>query len=304
MAGVLLVTAVSGVWADALAEVEKALTLDEHDQQVLLKSKDGTRTVEEPGFYLMMSRVAALPALSEAEWGRLDSPAVANLAKFPHRYRYAPVRLSMRVYRIVKLTVEKGTITGGPYWPADKPIYAIHGVNAETDAEHQYNEPLVVYSAVLPPALPDKAIVDGDKTDYASGPPYRLAGVFYKTIETMDEGSPDGQRTWRTYPVVLAWQWERQQAKLDAGGARPLLSGIVVLGCVLGVAVFVMVKRRAKAAKGPKGAAVRFGEYQPLRDLEAERTGEKSEDDLVDDALVEAAKTYRNEHGLDEERKG
>ena len=302
MAGVLLVTAVSGVWADALATVEETLTISERDKQVLLKSKDGTRTVEEPGFYLLMSRVAGLPQLSEAEWSRLDSPAVANLTKFPNRYRYAPVRLTMRVYRIVKLTVEKGTITGGPYWPVDKPIYAIHGVNAEADAEHQYNEPLVVYSPVLPPELPEKRVVDGDQTDFASGPTYRLAGVFYKVIETMDEGSPDGKRYWREYPVVLGWQWHREKARLGETGANQVLSGIIVLGCVLAVALFVMFKRRAKAAKGPKGQGVSFGDYTPLRDLEAERDGVEVEEP-VDDALVDAAKTYRDEHGLDGEKK-
>ena len=273
----LLLTAAVG-HADTVQEIDEAVTLTERDKQVLLNVKDGTRTVEEAGFWLMMTKVADLPSLKGEEWQRLDGPAPENLIKRTDRYRYLPLRFEMRVYRIYALSVAKGTMSGGPYWPAERPLYAIHGETAPPKGQPGAVLPIVVFSGELPVDLPEPSLVAGSVTEYKDGPAYRVAGMFYKLIHEKDTGVEDAEgrtvRHLRRYPVLLAWQWEPQQATLRESGASQVLSGIVILLVLLGVAIFILLKRRTKKQK--KRTGLTFGDYEPLRDLLA------SEDEAVD----------------------
>ena len=299
---VLLLTAAVG-HADAVQEIDAAVALTERDKQVLGNVKDGTRTVEEAGFYLMMMKVADLPSLEGAEWQRLDGPAPENLIKHTDRYRYRTLRFEMRVYRIYTLSVAKGTISGGPYWPAERPIYAIHGETAPPKGQAGMARPIVVFSAELPVDLPEPSLVDGSVAEYEHGPAYRVAGVFYKLIEEMDTGvtSDDGRtvHNLRRYPVLLAWQWDPQQVTLRQSGASQVLSGVVILSVLLGVAIFILLKRRTKQYK--KNAPITFGDYEPLRDLLA---SEDENIDPVDPKLVRAVAeaTGQGPHKKDTDR--
>ena len=290
---VLLLTVAVG-HADTVQEIDAAVTLSERDKQVLGRVKDGTRTVEEAGFYLMMTKVADLPSLEGAEWQRLDGTAPENLIKRTDQYRYQPLRFQMRVYRIYSLSVFEGTITGGPYWPAERPMYAIHGKTAPPEGQPGVELPIVVYSGELPEDLPEPSLVDGSVAEYDQGPTYRVAGVFYKLIKQMDSGvtDEDGYTVTheRRYPVLLAWQWEAQRATLRQSGASPVLSGIVILSVLLGVAIFILLKRRTKHYK--KHAGVTFGDYEPLRDL---LSAEDEGIDPVDPDLVRAVEEATGE---------
>jgi LPXTG-motif cell wall-anchored protein len=298
----LLLTVAVG-HADTVQEIDAAVALTERDKQVLGNVKDGTRTVEEAGFYLMMTKVADLPSLVGEEWQRLDGPAPENLIKRTDRYRYMPLRFQMRVYRIYALSVAKGTITGGPYWPPERPIYAIHGETAPPKGQPGVALPIVVFSGELPEDLPEPSLVDGSVTEYDQGPAYRVAGVFYKLIEELDTGvTDDDGRTLhnlRRYPVLLAWQWEPQRASLPQTGANQVLSGIVILSVLLGVAIFILLKRRTKQYK--KNAPITFGDYEPLRDLLA---SEDENIDPVDPKLVRAVAeaTGQGPHKKDTDR--
>jgi hypothetical protein len=294
---VLLLAAVGH--ADTVQEIDEAVTLSERDKQVLSNVKDGTRSAEEAGFYLMMMKVADLPSLEGEEWQRLDGPAPENLIKRTDRYRYLPLRFEMRVYRIYTLTVANGTISGGPYWPAERPIYAIHGETAPPKGQPGVSLPIVVFSGELPVDLPEPSLVDGSVTEYSKGPAYRVAGVFYKLIHDMDTGveDDDGRTVYhlRRYPVLLAWQWEPQRASIRQSGASQVLSGVVILSVLLGVAIFILLKRRTKQYK--KNAPVTFGDYEPLRDLLA------SEDENIDPVDPQLVRAVQEATGADLHKK-
>ena len=71
---------------------------------------------------------------------------------------------------------------------------------------------------------------------------------------------------------------------------------IMGLFVVAGLVIFVFMKKRIRNS----GAVSRpgFSQYRPLRDMEAENDTENLP---VDKDLVDAARTYRKEHGYDDQ---
>ena len=100
--------------ATAIREIRAALRCSEREKQILAAVRDGGKTVEGNGFYMMMAKIAAFPALAPAALSELDAPAVNNLTRDPDRYRYQPMRLNIRVFYVMKLSVEDKTISSNP----------------------------------------------------------------------------------------------------------------------------------------------------------------------------------------------
>ena len=164
-----------------------AIKLTEKEKQVLASVRDGSKSVEENGFYMMMAKISAFPALGAEALEELDAPAIKNLTRDPDRYRYQPMRLNIRVFYVMKLSVEGKTISSNPYWPSEKPMWEIHATSA--DGPEPTAAPLIVYCAVPPPDLPqaNEKRMDG-RLAYKKSPRYVVAGIFYKYVERLDTG--------------------------------------------------------------------------------------------------------------------
>ncbi|MCD4825268.1 MAG: hypothetical protein K8S55_11750 [Phycisphaerae bacterium] len=284
---------------DALEIIEKSLEFTHREKQLLLKINDSSESVEENGFYMMMQKVSAFPKLPAEELNLLDLVAVRKLMRFPDRYRYQPVRLNIRVYAVTELTVDNRMMSSSPYWPSDKPMYLIHGTNA--DIKDKASEPVIIYSATPPPDLPAHAVkIDEYRTEYRDynnikSPQYTIAAVFYKHKRELDKA----KKQVREYPVLLAWQMERKKVALanksTADNLLKMIGALVALGLIV---AFLMVKRHI-AKKKRSQRDMTFGDYVPLRDLEEDEE-EELEDTAVDPDLTAAAAAYRKEHGMGE----
>ncbi len=269
--------------------IRKSLTFTDRERMILAGVRDGTASVEEAGFYMLMGKISKFPQFSQAESTQLDAPAYGNLLRQPGRYRYQPMRISVMIYQVEKLTVDDQKISATPYWPSDKPIWALYGLADGGDKD----QPLIIYSTVEPPNLsePSKVLHDG-RSEYKNGLRYDVNSVFFKLLEKIDA---DGKQV-RQYPAVLAWQLAGLPSSKTSPMISPILGSIIMMGVVLGLAVFIFLKKKIKAA--PKVWSERPISFTKTADMNENET---EEDNAVDPALAEAAKQYRQEHGLDEE---
>ena len=169
---------------DDLKTVYDSLEMTQADKDMTAKLHDDTEGFQENAFYWMMKKVASLPQLVPSDFARLDSPSYQNMLRSPERYRFLPVRMSVRVYTVQTLTREKYYLINSPFWNADKPIYRIFATNAAAGKMHE-EEPLMIFCDKLPPNLPDKfKQADHDVREYKSGPTYEMAGIFSNTPKT------------------------------------------------------------------------------------------------------------------------
>jgi hypothetical protein len=278
------------------------LELSEQDRQILTNVRDDTQGVEEAGFYMMLSKVAALPPLDAAAQRRLDSPAPANLLARPDAYRYQPLRLLVRVHTVTRLTTDRRhsdrLISPSPHWPSDQPIYQIHAVAVDPHSREALPEaPLKIYSPHLPPNLPDAGPGEDGFVEYGENVAaiYEIHAVFYKTIETLSRGSDDEPPQLRRYPVVLAWQWQRLSGHETLGAlGNYIITGVIALGLILAAAVFFFLRKRTKQTRAENSLWQR---YKPLRDEQPPAaTQEQPEpDETIDPDLAAAANDYRRQ---------
>ena len=298
-----------------IREINAALKLTEREKQILATVRDGSKSVEENGFYMMMAKISAFPALGPEALRELDAPAIKNLTRDPDRYRYRPMRLNIRVFYVMKLSVKGKTISSNPYWPSEKPMWEIHGTGAEGPPSAA--GPLIVYSAIPPPNLPeaDTKRPDG-RLAYQKGPRYVLAGIFYKYIEGLDTGD-EATKQQRKYPVVLAWEMRKLSQGPIKGPVNWILPGAIFLGLVLGVVVFVFLKRYIRRDKRRRDGLM-FSHYRPLREAPARRERKKparrerksapqdtgETDTQVDPDLIAAAAEYRPPGGSEKNPPG
>jgi hypothetical protein len=291
---ILMATAATArAGSDPAETIRRQLTLTDRHQRIVQAVQDHTDTVDENPFYLMMDLIAELPSVPDDQLPQFDAPAWSNLLREPDRYRFRPVRLRMRVYTVYTMTTQNGKISRSPYWPDEKPIYAIYGTNADAPADRQNDQPIVVYSPDRPPDIgppSDRNASGGDL--YKAGPVYSLLGVFYKLIETGDDASGGTAR--RTYPVVLAWQMDRQLSEQTSTLADKILAGAIGLGVLGGVAVFILLKKRIRQTRRTPKEII--GDLHRRRN---ETDADTDEEDLtVDGDLIDTVNTWRKEKGL------
>jgi hypothetical protein len=274
----------------ALDRVRTALVLSPKDKLLASSLHDGTDPAEQNGFYRVMRIVSELPALSEEELRRFDSPAWANLLREPDRYRLQPIRWTLRVYVVRKRTVGKG-LRANPYWPDDKPMYEIHATQEGSD-----DEPVILYAAAPPTDLPTpgETLADG-RMRYKTGPTFLAAGVF---LQWYTEASTDGAK--RKYPVILAWQFEPIKGAFGSFfGPIPKKEQLYMWGAsslvlIVAVGMFLFVRRRLRRPTAAQ-RGVEFRKYQPLRDEEPAETKVEN-DEFVDPDLSAAVEGYQRDH--------
>lgn len=263
-----------------LGEVLRALTLTEHQQQILTGVRDGLSSPESTGWYFMLAKLADLPEVPHDQWQRFDAPAPENLRQNPGRYRYQPLRMTVLVYGVQPLTVHNGQLTTSPYWPADKPIYAIF-CTADDDAR----TPLMLYAPQPPQGLPEPSEVTADGQQlFPRGPRFRTLAVFYNVIRRQSRGSEDAPAQQTDYPVLLAWQFRRASMTEGYSWRHFSFAGLLGVGIALFVAGFIYLKRQLRKDKGHEGGL--FRNYKPLRNAEDDEPVEGP----VDPDLVEAVR--------------
>lgn len=270
---------------DASTPSPTVLTLSPDEKQVLVTVHDETDWVAENAFFLLMSKVAAL---EQENWpSNLDSPAPANLIDRPDRYRYEPIAITVRIWRIMELSTANRRLRSNYYWPRDKTLYEIQATSALPPGPDgtPVGEPIILFADHKPLRLPKPTAAENGRYQYASGPEYRIEGLFYKTIRRPGEKD----NLMHTMPVILTVRAEptyRTFVHEKSGSLKAVMT--VLLGCGL-VAGYFFVKRhllgKRKATDRP-----RFSEYTPLRDSD-------DSEEPVDPALAAAAEQYRREHG-------
>jgi hypothetical protein len=254
--------------------------------------------------YIMLSKTAALPPVSDGKFQEFDRPAYASLLEDPTRYVRLPVRpiaMSVRVVRVYKLLPGGGGEMGfSEYWPREKPVWRIECLNAQAAAPAA--QPLIVLSTVDPGALlprPDqKHEGDGQPRieykgvgpSYAQLPLLELAGIFYKVHRTADE-----QGEQRDFPVVLAWHL----MKKGSGAASPRIAqaAIIFLVIVAGAALFIFFKRRLKrlASMRQERSALHRRLRRGMEMTEEERSRTDEEEAEIDLELKAAVEQFRKQ---------
>lgn len=275
--------------------IRSSLAFTDRERKVLAETIDGTQSVEEVGFYMLMGKIAKFPQLSAVQSKQLDAPAYGNLLALPNRYRFHPIRLSAWIYQVEKMTVDDQKISSSPYWPSEKPIWAIYGLAGDSE---NYDQPLIIYSTVQPPNLPkpSKILRDG-RFEYKNPLRYFVEGVYFKFLEKIDTD----KKQQRKYPVVLTWQLRAKPSPKASPMKKPLLGGIVLLGIALGLAIFIFLKKKLKTTKPIRHGISGFPHHYQQRDAEPDRDDDETEESHeVDPDLAAAAKQYRKEHRMDE----
>jgi len=250
--------------------------------------------------YIMLSKTAAIPSISDQRFAELDRPAYQTLLSDPLRYVRLPVQpvgLTVRVGRVRKLLPGKGEMGFSRHWPRERPVWRIECLNAA--AEKAADQPLIVLSTVDPmPLLPKpsgKAGREGSSiiAEYKGTPPHykqlpvlELAGIFFKVHRT------EAKEVERDYPVVLAWQLRKGAS---GAGMSTLASAVLLFIVVAAAAAFFLLRR------GIKRSARERAERHVLRRAgwqRAEMTGEEAageEKGEVDSDLKAAVEQYRKE---------
>lgn len=282
-------TAPASAPATNLDFVRSALRLSPRDALLLSAQRDGIDPAEQNGFYRLMRIVSDLPPLTAEEQRQLDSPAWANLVRRPKQYRLEPIRLTVRIYVVRRLTTGRG-LHSNPYWPDGKPVYELHAV-VDTAPE----EPLLLYAPRPPEDLgpPAETLPDG-RVRYSSAPPYQIAAVYLQSYaEVSVQSAQAGKREKRDYPVLLVWQIEPVRNRLGVWSGltgQTFWSGGILIALPAAAAGYFLLRQRMRRPAAP--ADRMFRHYRPLR--EETREGEKKEEP-VDPDLAEAVERYRRQ---------
>ena len=268
----------------SLEDIEKGLKLTENEQTALGAVTDADERWKETAFYMLLGRVSRLGELGAAELAKLDQPACRNLLRDPGRYRLQPIRLRVHVFRVEKLTPDKG-LGFSEFWPRAKAVWLMYCTSASA-ARHQ-DEPVLVFSTVEPAVLGKPSTVnDAGQQEFEHGPVVEIACILYKVSKQRQE---QGGRL-RDYPLLLAWQIRGSGDPLRAPvrwtGQVRLTLGAIVLICAGGGAFFLLRRHIRRLA-----AARKVSKYKPMRDV-PDGQGQGPTDNEVDPLLKAAAEQY------------
>ena len=279
-------------------EVVKALAFDDNSDlgRAMSDVSDGTTQWRETALFLLLKRVGALGSMAPGEMALLDRPAYRSLLAEPKRYRARPIRLTVRVHTVMKMTGRQ-LGAGDAVWPADRAVWRLFCSDASLPVDRAH---VVICSAVEPTGLgepsaknrEDRKRFDPDELIYKHAPEVEVACVFYKTYRDKQK---DADRQ-RDYPVVVAWQVAAPPDRSIANPTDPrYLAGALLIAAVC--IVYYFVRRYTKRFKksGPRI------QYRPKRDesnaaddaAPAKPGGE--DDQPVDPLLAAAAEEYQRE---------
>ena len=286
----------------AMDQLDAALTFTPREKTLLSSIRDKTESAEENTFYFLMAHSLKLPPLDPKDMRQLDTPARASLLRHPEAYRLRPMRLNLMITGVRKLSVATRTLTINPYWPAAMPIYAVFGYDASlrgAKPEQRAAEPIIVFTATLPPELPPgKGSIDTGIDYKYNYPEYEVACLFYKLTEQTDRGTPDIASQLRVYPNLIAWQMRRVTTEEPLPTSLKIFLAAVLALIVTAGVVVIILRKRVKKARGAENHPL-FGNYQPLR----EESDEPSAPEPVDPELSAAAEEYLRQHPPEQDDK-
>jgi len=252
---------------------QQALRLTDRQDRLLMDIGDRVEQLDEAAFYAMLAKAAEIGQIPDQPLEVLDRPSLGSLLAEPRRYRGRPVRLSVRVARIERLTAADG-LTANPYWPADRPVWKLGCLGASGGI---YSDTaLLVFAAAEPASLgePDEFTPRQERI-YHPSRDVEVAGFFYKVRTCTSE---DGKV--RDFPVILAWRVDRagQRSVLPGAPAGARDTFFLVLAALL-VGYFF-----ARRWAGRKGQADRPYRYRPLRREMEDAAGSDVEADPIETA--------------------
>lgn len=277
--------------------IYESLDLSETQRQVLINIERNRSSHQESGFYMMMAKVAEFPNLKADQRKELPQIPVPTLKREPKRNQFRPLRTTVRVYRIQKLTLANKQISPNPYWPSKMPLYRIDVASGLPDDPEQQNlQSMVLYSPIKPPKLPEPNKMQPDGSEEYLGPYFDICGVFYKLLELPSQGDANQPSQLRTYPVILTWQIEPAHKFGRSDPSDWVKNGVIFLIIVLAAVIVLFLHKQNKKyrSKNEKDKPL-FQNYAPLRgeeDIEDEDLGP------IDPDLTAAATDYRRKHNL------
>ena len=261
------------------ANLPNSLTLSADEKQVLDSVVDGTTQLDEAALYMMLAKVAEMPA---SQLSQIPSPTAMELLINPSQFRGQEMTMAVRVFLVTELRPGAG-MTPSPWWTVG------HGSIWRLDCtaigpSEQAPQPVVIFSTVAPAMLgrPDQTKPNGRQI-FASGPIIRATGVFYKTYKAQDRSGTGQGSQMRDYPVILSGQLLRGSTGL-ARKKPPTMTLVFV--AVLGVG-YVLLRRKIVRAR-PAAQATHLAEPPSQVNISAE-------DQDVDPELLEAVKKAQAE---------
>lgn len=287
-----------------IAKVYRALAWTEQEKNIWEAVNDYDRQWRETAFFAAMQRVRKVHPLPREDFNLLDCPSYGSLVTDPRRYRAKPIRLSVYVYRLIKLEPGKD-FAASRRWPvSDGPIWRMDCGNAM--AKKPADEPLSVFCAFDPSNLlggPYKVNENGP-TIYTHTQA-EIAGVFYKIYRDMSEGDKSRgiEPELRSYPVVLTWQVFTPPVRVRPSAVDPRAITIILVVAALAIAYLIL--RRTTKRQVTRRRMRRT--YRPLRTIEMKaeapeqqtHTDQDNQQGDIDPLLKAASERYRKEKGLD-----
>ena len=266
--------------------IERKLHFTGAEAEALNAVRDGVHQWNETGLYVLLARVAELPALEPDGFAALDRPAYENLLRRPQRYRAQAMRLTFRVFRVQKMTADNGLLTHTPFWPKERPVWRMFGTFGQ---RLDPDRPVAVFSVADPSALlgrPDETATD--EMRYKRGRPVEAACVFYKVYTDREADPPHNTRK---YPLALAWQLARPvPGGSAAADPRVWVPAVLILA---GGMLYFFLRRQAKRF-GRRRAEYR-ARREEARAPEVAVPDEPEDDADVDPLLKAAAEDYHQQ---------
>ncbi len=287
-----------------MTQMYHALARPEEERNIWDAVNDYDLQWRETAFFVGMQRVRKVQPLSAEGLKLLDCPSYTSLIADPGRYRARPIRLSVYVYRLIKLEPGKD-FAGSRRWPvSDGPVWRLDCGNAL--AKHPADEPLLVFCAFDPSSLLGKPYqVNKDGQAIYKHKEAEIAGIFYKIYRDMSRGdkSKGIEPELRSYPVALAWQVNTALSRATPPSVDSRLIAIIFIVAAMAVAYLIL----RRTTKPPAVHRVRRRTYRPLRTPEMEeelakqqkRRNQGDQEADIDPLLKAASEQYRKEKGLD-----
>jgi hypothetical protein len=298
--------------ASPMVQVESLLNLSPTDRDALFASQARPDAGFDTAIYRLLNIATQLPQLPAADFDRLYRPDYETLLTTPDPYVGRPIRVDMYVYSVRRL-VSGEDITPDVNWPVGTPLwqirgYDVHGVNQQS---------FMIYSVTDPTDLlgPPVRVEEGVRNIYR--PEHSLlsfACVFVKIFNTFEAGvsdDPDEQatqeRTYRDYPLVIAWQAVDPTAEETVAGPNWrvfITSALIALLAAVGLAVFIYMNMKIRRTHGETSARPGIAQlkgYKSLRDegyeddLE-EFLPEDEDADAIDPDLKAAVEGWKKDH--------
>lgn len=277
------------------ATVQEGLRFDAEEKAILGGIKNGVPQLTDAGLFVLLRHAAIMPQVDGDQPGAPRPFDYYQLVDNPTRYVAEPVSVSLRVFKLAKLTSENG-LDSSPRWPKDKPVWKLEGVDLTVVNKKVTKKPIILLSIQDPTPL----IGEPDKGDTYSGQGRLIEAnaLFYKVFRHESSGSENRPPEETNYPVLVVWQLAPQSSMM--GKAFPWVwTAAIASLTILIVLYFVLRKQTTRIKKDTtsSGTRVGFGGYKPYRDIEEPKPVQPPPrvDGEVDSELQAAAEQFRKE---------